>query len=303
MCNHDKYRACGEVSQVQVLKCARCGLLMSEKRFSNFDETKLYENYYKNEITFGRFKFGIEYIIRAFRLFRAFKIHTIDKKARSILDVGSGTGYLLYYLRKHFGYTRTVGTQLAKNAYEYSKEVLGLDIYNQDLLELDLPVNSFDLVTIFHVLEHLKKPEDTLEKTYRLLKDRGKLVIEVPNHNSWSRRLAGDYWLGWDIEYHLNFYSKDTLVILLKSLNYKIKKVHTFSLEYSGFISTQSLISRLTKTDHYIFNWIQGARMNRIIYFHCLLFMFLFPWVIVINLLLIPTNKGEVLLVVAEKKI
>jgi SAM-dependent methyltransferase len=229
-------------------------------------------------------------------------LYTIHPKAKKILDIGSGRGLTLYFLKKYYGYQKTTGTQLCKSAAEHSRRVLGLEVYNKDFLKINFGKEKFDLISLWHILEHVNEPEKYIARTYSLLEKNGKLVIEVPNHDSWSRKLTGKYWLGMDLDYHLTFFSPESISILLKKYGFEIINIHTFSLEYSTFISVQSIVSRITETDQILFKWLQAKNGNSQAIFHLLLFIILMPLCLLINLLLYPSKSGEVLLVVGEKK-
>jgi len=127
--------------------------------------------------------------------------------------------------------------------------------------------------------------EEYLMSIRSLLNDNGKLIIEVPNYSSWTRKLTNKYWLGLDLKYHRTFFSTHTLTNLLKKNNFNVKLVHTFSLEYSIFISAQSIISLITDTDHSIFKYLQGEKLSfgKKIFHFCLLII-LFPICFIINL-------------------
>jgi len=287
--------------KAKIYFCPACRLIFSEKLLKQFKPTEIYKNYYKNEMA-GRFGFGLEIIIKLFRLYRAFKIFTICPKAKNILDIGSGRGYTLYFLKKIFNYQRTAGTQIEPNAYKFSKEKLNLEIYNRDLLDMTFSKESFDIISLWHVFEHLQNPETYLETIHNLLKPSGKLLIEIPNYDSWTRKFCGYFWLGLDLDYHLTFFNYQTLSNLLKKCGYDVKLIHTFSLEYSTFISVQSLVSRLTKTDQLFFNWLQGkSKFKAELLLHFFLFVILTPFCLMINLFLFFSKKGEVLLVLATK--
>ena len=302
-CPHKNIRRIDQFGTVALNECRECNVIFSDKYVKeNFEPKKVYDNFYKNEIA-GRFNFGVEFIVRLFRIYRAFKICTIYPKAKSVLDIGSGRGFTLYFLKKIFGYHTAVGTQIETAALKFSREKLGLDIYGEDLLEIDLKEKQFDLVTIWHVLEHIWDPSAYLERIYRLLKDKGRLVIEVPNFDSWTRRFSGKYWLGLDLKYHLCFFNYASLSRLLEKYDFKVKLVHTFSLEYSTFISVQSIVSKLTDSDQLIFNWLQGlVKFSPAILLNVPLFILLLPVCFLVNLFLFFSHRGEVLLIVAEKK-
>lgn len=302
-CQHKDVRRICQFDAVALDECYDCSVIFSDKYTKeSFDPKVVYNNFYKNEIA-GRFNFGIEFIVKLFRLYRAFKVFTIYPKAKSILDIGSGRGFMLYFLKKFFGYHTAIGTQIEAASLKFSREKLGLDIYGEDLLKIDLKEKQFDLVTIWHVLEHVRDPEAYIETIYRLLNDNGRLVIEVPNFDSWTRRFSGKYWLGLDLKYHLCFFSCASLSRLLQKDNFKVTLVHTFSLEYSTFISTQSIASRLTNSDQLIFNWLRGQeRLSSAVVINIILFIVLLPLCFLVNLFLFFSRRGEVLLVVAEKK-
>ena len=302
VCAHRSYKEVYKFEAATLYKCDECKLIFSDKIRQDFDSKKLYEKYYTDEVA-SRFNIIVEYMVRFFRFFRAFKIFTVSPKANSILDVGSGRGFMLYYLKNYYKYQRTSGTQISKNAFEFSRNKLGLEVYNQDLLELNFDNFSFDIITIWQVLEHIKEPERYIEKAFSLLNSRGALIIEVPNFNSWSRALTNKYWLGLDLEYHLNFFTPESLTALLKKYNFKIKTIRTFSLEYSTFLSVQSLVSLFTKSEHLFFRYLQTIKSYPWFVLHIFLFILLTPVCFLVNLFLFFSKKGEVLFIVAEKKL
>ena len=300
LCKHCSFRFIAKYNSVSLYQCSKCGLVFSEKQNKTFNPKKVYTNYYKNELK-GRFRFGIENIIKIFRFFRAYKITRISPKARTILDIGCGRGYVLYFLKKYFHYIRVEGTQIEPWALKFAREKLGLVIYDKELTKLKINKTHYDIITLWHVLEHLHNPEKYIQIISKLLKKGGKLIIEVPNYGSWSKGIAGKYWLGYDLKYHLSFFTYDTLVDLLERNLYKVKYAHTFSLEYSTFISVQSIVSFLTQTDHDFFSWLETGRFEPKILLSIILFViFWFPCLIV-NLFFYYSRKGEILLVIAEK--
>ena len=300
VCEHRYRKIACSFDNPRLYQCLTCGIIFNGGLPRNLDLKGLYKTYYKNELG-GRFNRGVEYIVRAFRFFRAFKIFTIYPGAKRILDIGSGRGFMLYYLKKYYRYTRTIGIQISKNAFDFSRNKLGLEIYDRDLLDLSLEENSFDIITLWHVLEHLVDPERYIERIHSLLAAKGKLVIEVPNFSSWTRAMTGKYWLGLDPDYHVNFFTPEILSSLIKKHGFTIKTTHTFSLEYSVFISVQSLVSMVTRTNHIFFRSLQARGVTRHLLLHALLFILLAPFCLFINLLLYYSGRGEVLLIIAEK--
>jgi len=299
-CAHANTRELSRLANCTLYECGDCGLVFNEHYLKETDPHELYEEYYQNE-TAKRFNFGIEAIIRTFRFYRAFKIFTIYPSAKTILDVGSGRGFMLFFLKKYFGYTRAAGIQISRNAVQFSREKLGLEIYDRDLMELQFANGAFDVISMWHVLEHLKHPEKYLEKLASMLAPGGRLIIEVPNFNSWTRAFSGCYWLGLDPGFHLTYFSPKQFMNLFEKYGLSAKLRHTFSLEYSTFHSAQSIVSLLTGTDHFFFRFMQEAKFTPALILHIFLFLLVTPPCFLVNLLLYFSGRGEVLLVVAEK--
>lgn len=300
ICKSDNFEIILKTNGYTLSRCSSCDLIFAKKDEKNLLNTEeIYSNYYKKENA-SRFGLSIEQIVKIFRFIRASKIYFLNIKAKSILDIGSGRGWMLYYLKKYFKYEKVVGTQISENAYFFSKEKLNLEVYNKDLLELSFP-KKFDIITLWHVLEHVREPEKYIERIHELLNKDGLLFIEVPNFNSWNRILTRKYWLALDLKHHITFFTYSSIISLLEKYNFKIKKINTFSLEYSTFTSTQSIVNLITNSDSYFFEWLQNRNFNLKIIWHAFLFAILFLPCFLINLFLYFGKRGEVLTVIAQK--
>jgi 2-polyprenyl-3-methyl-5-hydroxy-6-metoxy-1,4-benzoquinol methylase len=296
-CEHTENKTILKINNVIFLQCLICNIVYAENNNKSFF-SKNYDDYYQN--TGARFNFGVELIVKAFRFVRALKIFLLNPNAQSILDIGSGRGWMLYFLKKYFSFKTAIGTQISMNAYKFSRDTLKLEIYNQDLLAIDLK-KYFDTITLWHVLEHVPNPEAYLQKIHTLLNKQGILVIEVPNHASWSRKLTKHHWLSWDTKHHLTFFTPATLTRLLKYYDYQIIRVRTFSLEYSTFTSVQSIINLITNTENYFFQALQNKNLNLTTCFHFFLFILLFLPSYLVNLALYFSKSGEVINIIAKK--
>lgn len=302
ICKHENSEIILETKEYKLYKCLFCKIIFARKNEQkNLNSKKVYENYYKKENA-SRFGSIVELVVKVFRFIRAYKISVLSPNYKSILDIGSGRGWMLYFLKKYFKYDRAIGTQIADNAYIFSKEKLKLEIYDKDLLELPLN-DKFDIITILHVLEHVENPEKYVQKIHELLNEKGILFVEVPNFNSWARKLTQRHWLALDLKHHLTFFTPSSLTSILKKYNLETKKIRTFSLEYSTFTSTQSLVNLITNSDSYFFEWLQNPNRNlglKIIW-HTFLFTILFLPCFLINLCLYFSKNGEVITIVAQK--
>lgn len=131
-----------------------------------------------------------------------------------LLDFGTGMGHFLEAIENDVA--EVVGSELNTQRIEFIRRELGHEIHRgtEALLEEYGP-NSFDIVTMFHVLEHLPRPVDQLEQVHELLTDDGLLVIEVPNHDDWLLSVSGSYADFYYQEAHAYYFSPRTLYLAL----------------------------------------------------------------------------------------
>ena len=96
-----------------------------------------------------------------------------------LLDIGAGYGLFLHHAQ-HF-FSEIAGTEISASAVAIAKEKYGLALLAGQVENLDLPPESFDTITLFHVLEHVPDPGELITRCHALLRAQGILVIAVPN--------------------------------------------------------------------------------------------------------------------------
>jgi SAM-dependent methyltransferase len=139
-------------------------------------------------------------------------------KGISLLDIGSGGGEFLYLMTKQG--LKATGVEPNTGYAEYSRQTLGLNVLVGFAQDLDLKEESFDVITIWHVLEHLEDPADVLKHLAKLLKANGKIVIEVPNIESIAQAPKSTFHLA-----HLYNFSKHTLSAILAKNGFKVLSI------------------------------------------------------------------------------
>ena len=130
-----------------------------------------------------------------------------------ILDLGCGSGLLLSELRAA-GFSAIVGVEANDQAAAAGRRQ-GLDIRTGSLESAAFPDNTFDLVIINHVLEHVPDPTGTLLEIGRLLSVGGLLIGEVPNLACLERMIFGRYWAGYHLPRHISFFDRPRLEEML----------------------------------------------------------------------------------------
>jgi SAM-dependent methyltransferase len=158
-----------------------------------------------------------------------------------VLDIGCGRGDLVRCFSS-LGFDAH-GTEIAPPPdSEFPGTLHAVD----DLAEACFAENSFDLVVLWHVLEHLADPRGTIEDVYRILAPGGRLAIAVPNFSSWQARWAGESWFHLDLPRHLFQFSRDGLEALLRSTGFDVEREDYFSLRQNPFGWIQSALNRLS---------------------------------------------------------
>ena len=127
-----------------------------------------------------------------------------------VLDVGCATGEFLVEMRK-LGWEPWGLEPHAQAADRARQKLPGSPILSAPIEEAEFPDSSFDLITLWDVLEHLPDPLTTLEKLARWLRREGLLALGVPHLESVDARLFGRHWIGWDAPRHLFLFPRSTL--------------------------------------------------------------------------------------------
>ncbi len=98
----------------------------------------------------------------------------------SLLDIGAGIGQFLHLIQEH--QCEVLGVEVSISAISVAKNRYNIDIIAGDAISADIPIDrGFDMVTMFHVLEHVPNPKQVIDRCYSLLNHSGILVIAVPN--------------------------------------------------------------------------------------------------------------------------
>ena len=218
------YTVSGE--EFEIWECKNCTLRFTQ----NIPEQENIGPYYQSEnyISHSDTKKGLVnnlyHTIRKRTLLQKKNlIETSTKKsAGNILDLGAGTGAFLNTL-KNAGWN-ALGLEPDVTARDKASELYG--IYLKESHELfSLTTESFDAITLWHVLEHVHQLHDYIKKFEELLKKDGKLFIAVPNYTSEDAKMYGKFWAAYDVPRHLYHFSPKAMESLLNAHGLKLEKI------------------------------------------------------------------------------
>lgn len=159
-----------------------------------------------------------------------------------LLDFGCGKGQFLH--RASLRGWRGKGVETAVRRAEFGRKVYGLEISTDEYQAGPVPGGPFDVVTLFHVLEHLPDPAGLVKRLVEgNLAPGGCLVVEVPLLESLQSRIAGRRWMHLDPPLHVSHFTKRSLERMLLALGLRPVKREYLSLHVGVLGMVQSLMS------------------------------------------------------------
>jgi 2-polyprenyl-3-methyl-5-hydroxy-6-metoxy-1,4-benzoquinol methylase len=146
-------------------------------------------------------------------------INSLQPNQGSILDIGAGTGDFLAVAKQN-GW-QTTGVEPSDKAKAIAKNK-GVSFVEKTS---ELENHSFDLISMWHVLEHVPNLDDQIKELKRLLKPNGTLIIAVPNYKSFDAQHYGKFWAAYDVPIHFWHFSKNAIKMLFEKEEMKLEKV------------------------------------------------------------------------------
>lgn len=159
------------------------------------------------------------------------------------LDLGCGDGLFLNACRDLPA--ARVGLDPSLHALRSARAQVGVEVAQGTSNALPFRSETFRVISLFHVLEHLPDPRMCLAELHRVLEPGGWLVVQVPNAASLQRRLLGLHWEGFDVPRHLANYNPRNVRRLIEGCGFAVEAMDHFSLRDNPAIVVMSLAPRL----------------------------------------------------------
>jgi 2-polyprenyl-3-methyl-5-hydroxy-6-metoxy-1,4-benzoquinol methylase len=157
------------------------------------------------------------------------RLKTVKKfcKSGKLLDVGTGDGLFLKVAKT--ANFNTYGTEISPAGVRAAKKLYNLDIHLTEIENADFEENSFDVITIWHVIEHVKKPLEIMKKLYKLSKPGAAVFVATPNLDKYLARIGYRLksnkpypFYSAEGEQHLFHFTESTLKMIIEKAGFNI---------------------------------------------------------------------------------
>jgi SAM-dependent methyltransferase len=242
----------------QITECESCGFKYTNPR----PEESILGGYYKSEeyVSHSNTKKGFinstYQLVRKYTLLKKLQLVSKHFKTGKILDIGCGTGEFLSTCKD--AKWKTIGIEPDVDARAMAIKNYGLDVREESELK-NLKDDSFEIISMWHVLEHVPKLNERIIELKRLIKPNGIIIIAVPNCSSFDAKLYRKFWAAYDLPRHLYHFTPndingifgkhgmkivrilpmifDSFYVCLLSEKYKAGKINYLKAFWNGFRS------------------------------------------------------------------
>ncbi|WP_298532261.1 class I SAM-dependent methyltransferase [uncultured Algibacter sp.] len=165
----------------------------------------------------------VYHLVRTFSLKKKLSlINSFLSEEKHLLDIGCGTGDFLQIAQSN-GWTIS-GIEPNSEARVIANSKTNATVFDTSQLS-SFKKKSFDVITLWHVLEHLPDLESQIVSFKKLLKPKGRLVIAVPNYNSYDAKHYKEFWAAYDVPRHLWHFNQESISKLMVTQDFEVEKV------------------------------------------------------------------------------
>ena len=223
-----------------ICECLNCGLLYTMPRP---DKEKI-GAYYKSEAYYSHQENKKGFIpkvyerVKSINLKHKYRLATNGMQPGKLLDIGCGVGDFLHTAEMH-GW-ECIGVEPSEDAKAIAQKRMKGKIIASEELE-GFPDGAFDVITMWHVLEHVDDLKWQVAQLQRLVKPSGRVVIAVPNYKSYDGQYYKEHWAAYDVPRHLNHFNRITLSKIFKTSGLELVMMDKLKWDayYISYLSEQ----------------------------------------------------------------
>lgn len=214
-----------------ILKCKNCNFHFTNPRPKNEELARYYisDHYISHNNTRKNLFEKVYQLVRRIAIKGKYNLISRFIKKGRILDIGCGTGDFLNKCKTEKWETK--GIEPSEIARKQAVVNYNLDV--EESIDLRDIKGEFDVITLWHVLEHVTELNTTVSELKRLLSTHGKAIIAVPNLESFDASYYKKYWAAYDLPIHLYHFSKESIIKLFKKHGFSLRK--TKGMKYDSF--------------------------------------------------------------------
>lgn len=205
LCSTSNTELLFRINGFDIAKCQKCGFVFVALNGRKVNMSSIYSGYRSDAIIEKQVEHNAEITSEFLKETRRLGFKNFGR----LLDVGCGLGFFLKAISCLVG--ECVSVEVSDNQAIYANEKLGVKVLKGEMTELALPRESFDVITLWDVIEHVSSPIKCLDECHRLLKEGGLIVISTPNYDSITRMIVGEKWLVLNPPEHLSYFTPTTL--------------------------------------------------------------------------------------------
>ncbi|TND10606.1 MAG: type 12 methyltransferase [Bacteroidetes bacterium] len=207
-----------------IVSCKKCSFFFTNPQPEVSDLGRYYESddYVSHSDTSKGIVNWLYQRVRKTTLKRKLKLVNRLSGQGKLLDIGCGTGHFLHTAKT--GGWETIGIEPSESARKVAREKFGINAFEEDHL-VQLQAQSFDVITMWHVLEHVPFLNERVAELKRLLKPGGVLIVAVPNHLSHDADHYKENWAAWDVPRHLWHFAPSDIKNLFGKQQMGVKEI------------------------------------------------------------------------------
>ena len=248
----------------EIHECLKCGLLFTEPRPKPDEIGKYYQSdeYYSHKENKKGFIPRIYESVKKVNLKRKVSMATAGLQVGKMLEIGCGVGDFIQEMEEK-GWDCT-GIEPSKDAKTIAEKRVNARLYDPEEIST-LPDESFDLITMWHVLEHVDDLKDEIQQLQKLLKKGGRLVLALPNFKSHDAQYYKEYWAAYDVPRHLNHFCRETIHKIFTKNGFVLKKTDKLIWDayYISYMSEKYENHKLPLMKGLFRGWISNCKARK----------------------------------------